>query len=65
MALIPTLKRHPVQAYFVLAYALSWASWVPPAIAKTSASFPFIVFAVTGDASPACSASCGVPGISP
>ena len=49
MALIHTLKRHPVPAYFVLVYALSWACWIPLAIAKTWASFPFIVFAVLGN----------------
>jgi len=52
MALIHTLKRHPVPAYFVLVYALSWACWIPLAIAKTWASFPFIVFAVAGNGMP-------------
>src|SRR5499425_2335165 len=52
MALIHTLKRRPVPAYFVLAYALSWACWIPLAIAKTWASFPFIVFAVAGNGMP-------------
>ena len=49
MALIHTLRRRPVPAYFVLAYALSWACWVPLALARTWASFPFIVFAVLGN----------------
>jgi len=52
MDLIHTLKRHPVVTYFVLAYALSWACWIPLAIARTWASFPFIVFAVLGSAVP-------------
>src|SRR5215469_8570980 len=29
MALIQTLKRHPVLTYFVLAYVLTWAFWIP------------------------------------
>jgi hypothetical protein len=45
MALIQTLKRYPLLTYFVLVYVLSWACWIPLAIAKTSASFPFIVIA--------------------
>ena len=52
MALIHTLRRRPVPAYFVLAYALSWACWIPLALARTWASFPFIVFAVLGNGMP-------------
>jgi len=52
MALIHTLRRHPVPAYFVLAYALSWACWIPLAIAKTWASFPYIIFAILGNGMP-------------
>ena len=52
MALIHTLKRRPVPAYFVLAYALSWGCWIPLALARTWASFPFIVFAVAGNGMP-------------
>ena len=52
MALIHTLRRHPVPAYFVLAYALSWACWIPLAIAKTWGSFPYIVFAILGNGMP-------------
>ena len=52
MALTYTLKRHPVPAYFVLVYALSWACWIPLAIARTWLSFPYIVFAVAGNGMP-------------
>jgi hypothetical protein len=48
MAPVHTLKRHPVVAYFVLVYALSWACWIPPAIARTWLGFPYLVFAVAG-----------------
>jgi len=53
VAFIPALKRHPVVTYFVLVYALSWACWIPLAIAKTSASsVPFLVVAAVGNAMP-------------
>src|SRR5215470_16600545 len=53
VAFIPALKRHPVVTYFVLVYVLSWACWIPLAIAKTSASsVPFIVAATVGDGIP-------------
>jgi len=52
MALIQALKRHPVLTYFVLVYVLSWACWIPLAIAKTWASFPFIVLAALGNSMP-------------
>ena len=29
MALIQTLKRHPLLTYFVLAYVLTWVFWIP------------------------------------
>jgi hypothetical protein len=29
MALIQTLKRHALLTYFVLAYVLTWAFWIP------------------------------------
>src|SRR5215472_5947937 len=51
-AVIRALKRHPVPAYFVLVYALSWACWIPAAIAGTWLSFPFIVFVMAGLAMP-------------
>jgi uncharacterized protein len=52
MALIQPLKRYPVLTYFVLVYVLSWACWIPLAISKTWASFPFIVFAALGNIMP-------------
>src|SRR5262245_8956252 len=52
MALIQTLKRRPVPTYFVLVYALSWACWMPLAISKTWAPFPFLVFATLGVSMP-------------
>jgi uncharacterized protein len=32
MALIQTLKRHPLLTYFVLVFVLSWAFWIPLAL---------------------------------
>lgn len=32
MALIQPLKRHPLLTYFVLAYLLAWAFWIPLAL---------------------------------
>src|SRR5262245_56636712 len=52
MALIQTLKRYPVLTYFVLVFVLSWAFWIPMAIAHDTTSFPFIVFAVLGNIMP-------------
>src|SRR5262245_21095926 len=52
MALIQTLKRRPIPTYFVLVYALSWACWIPLAISKTLASFPFLVLATLGISMP-------------
>jgi membrane protease YdiL (CAAX protease family) len=53
VAFIPALKRHPVVTYFVLVYALSWACWIPLAIARTSASsVPFLVVATVGISMP-------------
>src|SRR5215472_6475424 len=53
VAFIPALRRHPVPAYFVLVYALSWACWIPLALAKASASsVPFLVVATVGNAMP-------------
>src|SRR5215831_8512829 len=53
VAFIPALRRHPVVTYFVLVYALSWACWIPLAIAKTSASsVPFLVVATVGISMP-------------
>ena len=53
VAFIPALKRHPVVSYFVLVYALSWACWIPLAIARTSASSaPFLAVATVGISMP-------------
>jgi len=53
VAFIPALRRHPVPAYFVLVYALSWACWIPLALAKASASsVPFLAVATVGNAMP-------------
>src|SRR5260221_2604992 len=38
MALIQTLKRHPLLTYFVLAFVLTWACWIPLAISGAFAS---------------------------
>ena len=52
-AFLPALRRHPVVTYFVLVYALSWACWIPLAIAKPSASsVPFLAVAAVGNAMP-------------
>jgi membrane protease YdiL (CAAX protease family) len=42
-----------VVTYFALVYALSWACWIPLAIAKPSASsVPFLAVAIVGNAMP-------------
>src|SRR5215472_14530781 len=52
-AFLPALKRHPVVTYFALVYALSWACWIPLAIAKPSASsVPFLLVATVGISMP-------------
>ena len=38
MALIQTLKRHPLLTYFVLAFVLTWACWIPLATSDAFAS---------------------------
>lgn len=38
MALIQTLKRHALLTYFVLAFLLTWACWIPLAISDAFAS---------------------------
>ena len=38
MALIQILKRHPLLTYFVLAFVLTWACWIPLAISDAFAS---------------------------
>jgi len=52
MALIQTLKRYPVLTYFVLVFVLTWAFWIPLAIARETTSFPFVVFAALGNITP-------------
>src|SRR5215471_10961537 len=52
MALMQIFKRYPLLTYFVLVFVLSWACWIPLAISKTWASFPFIVFAALGNIIP-------------
>lgn len=52
MALIQTLKRYPLLTYFVLVYVLTWACWIPVAIAKDTTSFPFIVLLGLGNSMP-------------
>jgi hypothetical protein len=48
MALIQSLKRHSLLTYFVLAFGLTWACWIPLALSNASASedlahpFPFL-----------------------
>lgn len=34
MALIQTLKRHPLLTYVVLAFIWTWACWIPRPIVK-------------------------------
>ena len=52
MALMQTLKRYPVLTYFVLVFVLSWAFWIPLAIAQDTTSFTFIVFVTLGNIMP-------------
>ena len=52
MALMQIFKRYPVLTYFVLVYVLTWACWIPLAISKTWASFPFIVLLGLGNSMP-------------
>jgi CAAX protease family protein len=48
MALIQSLKRHSLLTYFVLAFGLTWACWIPLTLSNASASedlahpFPFL-----------------------
>jgi uncharacterized protein len=43
MALIQTLKRHPILTYFVLVFVLTWAFWIPLALIHP---FSFVLFLV-------------------
>jgi uncharacterized protein len=52
MALILTLKRHALLTYFVLAYVLTWACWIPLAISKDTASLRFSVLFGLGSIMP-------------
>ena len=52
MALIQTLKRHALLTYFVLVYVLTLACWIPLAISKSTASFPFLVLYVLANIMP-------------
>jgi len=54
MALIQTLKRHPLLTYFVLAFVLTWACWIPLATSDAFASegtaaFQFIALMAFGE----------------
>jgi hypothetical protein len=50
MALIKTLKRHALLTYFVLAYVLTWAFWIP--MIFTRPSVPFYVVWWVGNIMP-------------
>jgi CAAX protease family protein len=52
MALIETLKRHALLTFFVLVYVLTLACWIPLAIFKNMASFPFLVLYILANIMP-------------
>ena len=51
MARIQTLKRHAILTYFVLAYVLTWAFWIPM-IFTHQASIPWYVLWFVGNTMP-------------
>ena len=50
------LKRHPLLAFFVLAFAISWICWSPLFAAQVDAQVPLKLFIILGGFGPAISA---------
>jgi membrane protease YdiL (CAAX protease family) len=47
-AITPTIKRHPIVTFFVLAYTFSWLPWVLGALAPVSRPFVLYPFLASG-----------------